>query len=111
MRSRVDDRRDRPAPAGRVKVGVVGQLLFSGGAEQWTLQLARHCDPEWVDWTGFAYVYGDNISGPMEAALAAFAPCSYGPEAIRELCDRSDVILVWGVPDVFGRGVLPRRAV
>jgi glycosyltransferase involved in cell wall biosynthesis len=111
MQSRADgDRRGGPNHPGRVNVGVVGQILYSGGAEQWTLQLARYCDPARVTWTGFAFVYGGHVNEAMEAALTTFAPCRFGPEAIHDLCARSDVILVWGVPDGFNRGVLPRRA-
>ena len=63
---------DRHSPP--VRVCFVVPSMHYGGAERWTLDLARHCDPLRVAWTGAIIVHSQWVDRRMLGALSALMP-------------------------------------
>jgi hypothetical protein len=90
----------RPArPDGRVRVGVLVDAIFNGGAEQWIWSLVRNTDPVRLQWVGLGIGSGTATS-ETRADLEAVVPLALGLDACRELAKACDVLVAWNMPDL-----------
>jgi glycosyltransferase involved in cell wall biosynthesis len=94
-----------------INLGILSPGCYTGGAEMWMLALLGKLDHSRVIPAGVAIAYGQHIDLVMRAKLETLCPVSVGPEAIDQLWQDCDVVLVWGVPSWDQRlPPRPRRA-
>jgi glycosyltransferase involved in cell wall biosynthesis len=79
-----------------LRLGLVGQVCATGGAEEFMRLLAELVDQKRGHVVGFAFELGVS-SEDRARQLAQYAPVTHGPDAIRRLCEESDVVILWGV--------------
>ena len=105
----------------RVRAAFVIPSLHYGGAERWTLDLARFCDPSLIAWTGAIVTHPHWVDQRMLMALSARMPVYCNglvwerggrrrtslDGAARGLLGAANAILTWEVDEV-ARGLLDR---
>lgn len=111
---------DEHLPA--IRVCFVIPSLHYGGAERWTLDLARHCNPMKVLWTGTVVAHPEWVDQRMLRSLSALMPVFHDStvwergqrrgganldEAAEHLLGPADVVVTWEI-DEYTRGLVDR---
>jgi len=113
--------KDYSDPSPCVRAAFLVPSLHYGGAERWTLDLARFCDPSRIIWTGAVIVHPRWVDSRMLWALSSRMPVFHNnvvwdrgkqrrsslDTAVHDLLAVADVILTWEVNEV-ARGLLDR---
>lgn len=88
--------RPPPPPGGRARVGFWVPSLLMGGAEAHTLAMARSVDAGRVAWQGCCLTGQAGIAHPdVTSAMAGLMPVSSGPDGVRALAARCEVLVTW----------------
>ena len=90
----------RTSADGKIRVGLVVPVCYSGGADEWTRSLAVALDPARFSLRGLAILDGPGATDPvMVAKFAALIPVAMGREAARALASAVDVLVGWDLGD------------
>lgn len=89
-------RRER---SGKLRVGIASVGCYLGGAERWISDLLDHCDGSRIEWEGVDYLAA--INAPQIPTVRAdwleHCPVGQGADAIRDMAERVDLMVAWGI--------------
>lgn len=89
-----------------VKAALLLPNLYSWhGVGRWVLSLARHSDPELLEWIGAAIFMPDNVDPSAVRELSRYMPvCRDGDlnGALRKFAHLADVLVTWGSSRILG---------
>jgi len=99
----------------KIRVGFVTPSLAMGGAERWMLSLAKHCDPNKIEWVGTVVSPNAPVIAGLTSQMVRYMPI-FGTNDIRgdstnvticksledamENVSPADVLITWGFNEV-----------
>lgn len=87
-------------PAGSIRVGFAMPCLRIGGGERWCESMVRLVPNDRFVVVGVG-VKERPLDGPIAAEVARRVPIFEGADGIRLLSRQCDVLVTWGVPDIW----------
>jgi glycosyltransferase involved in cell wall biosynthesis len=85
---------------GPIKLGLAAPGLNVGGAERWILDLIDATSTPPFRWEGLVVRFETEAFEPMKSRIESRVPVALGPDALRELGQRVDILIHWGVPEL-----------
>lgn len=83
-----------PPSVSRVRVAMLTEAIYNGGAERWIEDLVSTTDPERVEWLGVAA--GERVVSQVAAdRISKNVPLFVGREDCERLSKAADVVIAW----------------